>query len=132
MYEHKAEVVIIGGGPAGLAAAVSACDNGADGVLVLERDREAGGILQQCIHNGFGLHHFKQELTGPGYAGRYLQQVKERPNINVMLNTMVLSVAEDKTIMAVNPQYGVMRIAAKAVIFTMGCRERTRGAIRIP
>ncbi|HWR29336.1 MAG TPA: FAD-dependent oxidoreductase [Negativicutes bacterium] len=132
MYEHKAEVVIIGGGPAGLAAAVSACDNGADSVLVLERDREAGGILQQCIHNGFGLHHFKQELTGPGYAGRYLQQVKERPNINVMLNTMVLSVAEDKTILAVNPQYGVMRIAAKAVIFTMGCRERTRGAIRIP
>lgn len=132
MLEHAYDVVIIGGGPAGLAAACSASDNGAAKVLVIERDRELGGILQQCIHNGFGLHRFKQELTGPGYAERYIKMVVERPNINVLLDTMVLSVTDDKTITAVNPKEGLLKITAKAIIFTMGCRERTRGSILTP
>lgn len=125
------DVAIIGGGPAGMAAALSARRTGADKVLIIERDRELGGILQQCIHNGFGLHRFHEELTGPGYAGRYVRMVKADPAIEVLLDTMVLSVESDKTIFAVNPKQGLLQISAKAVIFTMGCRERTRGAIRI-
>lgn len=128
---NKFDVAVIGGGPAGMAAALSARRAGAGRVLIIERDRELGGILQQCIHNGFGLHRFHEELTGPGYAGRYIRMVKEDPAIEVLLDTMVLNVGSDKMILAVNPRQGLLQITAKAVIFTMGCRERTRGAIRI-
>jgi NADPH-dependent 2,4-dienoyl-CoA reductase/sulfur reductase-like enzyme len=132
MIERIVDVAIIGGGPAGLAAANGAVANGAEKVLIIERDRELGGILQQCIHNGFGLHRFHEELTGPGYASRYVKMVQGQPQIETMLDTMVLEISADKTIVAVNPREGVVCIRAKAVIFTMGCRERTRGAIRIP
>ncbi|SDF45922.1 NAD(P)/FAD-dependent oxidoreductase [Sporolituus thermophilus] len=126
------DVAIIGGGPAGLAAALSARQTGAEKVLIIERDREPGGILQQCIHNGFGLHRFHEELTGPGYAHRFIKMVADDPKITVMLDTMALEVSPDKTVWAVNPQAGLVAIHAKAVVFAMGCRERTRGAIRIP
>lgn len=125
------DLAVIGGGPAGMAAAVEAAKDGAGKVLILERDKELGGILNQCIHNGFGLHYFKEELTGPEYAQRFAEQVKEG-NIEVMTDTMVLDITEDKTIYAVNTQKGYQQIKAKAIVLAMGCRERTRGAIGIP
>lgn len=125
------ELVIIGGGPAGLAAAVAAYDNGVRDMVVLERDTAAGGILQQCIHNGFGLHRFGEELTGPEYAARYIQQVKER-GISVCTETMVLSVSPDRTVTAMNREKGIFTLQAKAIVLAMGCRERPRGALNIP
>ncbi|SES26384.1 NAD(P)/FAD-dependent oxidoreductase [Salipaludibacillus aurantiacus] len=125
------DLVVIGGGPAGLAAAIEARENGVESILVLERDRELGGILQQCIHNGFGLHTFKEELTGPEYAERFIRKLKNL-SIEYKLDTMVLDVTEDKLISAVNTLDGFFQIKAKAVVLAMGCLERTRGAINIP
>lgn len=125
------DIVIIGGGPAGLAAALSARQNGIDRIIVLDRNPELGGILNQCIHNGFGLHTFQEELTGPEYAGRFIEQIKEM-GIEYRLNTMVIDVSPERVIEATNREDGLFRIQAKAVILAMGCRERARGALNIP
>ena len=127
----KTEIAIIGGGPAGLAAAVAAREAGVKDILIIERDNELGGILNQCIHNGFGLHTFKEELTGPEYAGRYIEKVKEM-EIPYLLHTIVVDVSRDKVVTVMNKEQGLFQIEAKAVILAMGCRERSRGALNIP
>ena len=124
------DLVIIGGGPAGMSAAISAYEAGVKDILILERDESLGGILKQCIHNGFGLHRFKEELTGPEYACRYEQKVQEL-NIPYKLNTMVLDISENKVITATNSEDGIFQIQAKAIILAMGCRERSKGALNI-
>lgn len=125
------DIAVIGGGPAGLAAAIEAKKHGAETVLLIDRDKELGGILQQCVHNGFGLHIFREELTGTEYAERFIKELKEL-RIEYKLDTMVLSITEEKVISMVNKTEGLVNIKARAVILAMGCRERTRGAINIP
>ncbi len=125
------DIVIVGGGPAGLAAAVSARKAGVEKILILERDKELGGILNQCIHNGFGLHTFKEELTGPEYAYRFMEQVFAE-KIEYKLNTMVMDISEDRVVTAMSREDGMYQIKAGAVILAMGCRERPRGALNIP
>lgn len=127
----NADLVIIGGGPAGLAAAIEARRRRVENLLILERDSELGGILNQCIHNGFGLHTFKEELTGPEYAARFIQQANDL-GIPYKLDTMVLDLAADKTVTAMNRTDGLFQLHPKAVVLAMGCRERPRGALNIP
>ncbi len=136
MSDRKCDLVIIGGGPAGLAAASAAREAGVKDICILERDKKLGGILNQCIHNGFGLHTFKEELTGPEYAARFIKKVKEQ-DIPYMLDTMVVDLSADpatgdKLVMAMNKEEGIFTLRAGAVVLAMGCRERSRGALNIP
>lgn len=131
MYQINCDVAVIGAGPAGLAAAIAAKKQGASKVIIIERDSALGGILQQCIHPGFGLTYFKQELTGPEYANKFVTEAKAL-GVEVLLNTMVLEVREQGHAICVNSESGIIKVSANSIILAMGCRERTRGAIQIP
>ncbi len=125
------DVIVIGSGPGGLAAAIAAKENGADDVLIIERDVELGGILLQCIHNGFGLQLFNEDMPGPTYAQYYIDKVKAH-GVETLMDTMVLDITPQREIFAINKDLGYLDLQAKAIVLAMGCRERTRAQILLP